>query len=122
MRKQIGRAGLVSAMAIALGCAGVPPPVETIAAADVAVSEATKTDIQSSEKLELYLAKEHLAQSRIALEEERNLDSLRLAEMALVEAELAGARAEARVAEKNVAEIREHIDVLRAEIDRANTR
>lgn len=116
------RAGLVSAAAIALGCAGIPPPIDTIAAADVAVQEATKTDIQSSERLELYLAQEHLAQSRAALDAENNEEALRLAEMALVEAELSGARAEARAAEKNAAEIREHIEVLRAEIDRAGQR
>jgi len=42
-----------------------------------------------------------------------------LSQKALVEAQLAAARAEARGAQINVAEIRDHIEVLRAEIERA---
>lgn len=103
----------------ALGCATVPPPTDTVNAARIKIGEATQADAEPHARLELHMAREHLAQAEAAMDAEENEKARELAEKALVEAELAEARAESAAAQRNVVEIRTHIDTLRREIDRA---
>jgi uncharacterized protein (DUF3084 family) len=105
---------------LAFACATVPPPTDTVGAARIAIAEATQADAEPHARLELHMAREHLAQAEAAMEREENEKARELAEKALVEAELAEAKAESAAAKRNVAQIREDIATLRREIDRAS--
>jgi hypothetical protein len=107
------------ALPFALACATVPPPTDTVNAAETSITKAQQADAEPVARLELHMAREHLEQAKAAMEDGRNEEARELAEKALVEAELAEARASSARAQRNVAEIRETIATLRREIDRA---
>jgi hypothetical protein len=64
------------------------------------------------------MAREHLEEARDLVDAERYDPARRLAEKALVEAQLAEAKANSARAQRNAEELREHITTLRREIDR----
>ena len=105
---------------LALACATVAPPTDTISAAEKSITQAAQADAEPHARLELHLAREHLTQARAAMESERYEEARELAEKAVVEAELAEARANSARALRNVSEIREHIVTLQREIDRSS--
>jgi hypothetical protein len=101
-----------------VACASVPPPTDTIRAAEQAIDEATRADAEPHARLELHMAREHLEEARDLVDAERYDPARRLAEKALVEAQLAEAKANSARAQRNAEELREHITTLRREIDR----
>ena len=103
----------------AFACATVQPPTDMISAAERSIGEATQNDAEPYARLHLHLAREHLGEARVAMEEERNKEARELAEKAMVESELANAKANSIRAQRNVTEIRDHIATLRREIERA---
>lgn len=105
---------------IALACATVPPPTDAVNAARIAITEATQADAEPHARLEMHLAREHLAQAEAAMKAGENEQARELAEKALAEATLAEAKAESTAAQRNVTQIREDIATLRREIDRAS--
>lgn len=107
-------------ISVSFACATVPPPTDTVNAARIAITEATQADAEPHARLELHMAREHLAQAEAAMEAKENEKARELAEKALVEAQLAEAKAGAAEAQRNVTQIREHIVALRREIDRAS--
>lgn len=107
-------------LSVAFACATVPPPTDTVNAARIAITEATQADAEPHARLELHLAREHLAQAEAAMEAEQNEKARELAEKALVEAQLAEAKAGSAEAQRTVTQIREDIATLRREIDRAS--
>lgn len=108
----------LSLLLATLSCATVAPPTDTIRAAEKAIDEATQADAQPYARLDLHLARENLTKARALVDEERYVEARRLAERALVEAELAHAKANSANAQRNADEIREHVATLRREIDR----
>ncbi len=113
---------LLSVMTLfSLACATGTPPTDTIGAAERSITEAVQADAEPYARLELYLAREHLAAAQTSLEKERYDEARDLAEKALVEAQLAEAKANSARAQRNVTEIREHIATLRREIENAST-
>ena len=118
MRNAAALAG-IGAMAALVACASVPPPTETISAAELALGKAEQADAQRYARLEVYQAREKLEGAKRAVDQEENVEARRLAEKALVEAQLAEARADAARAEQNVAEIRANIEALQTETERA---
>lgn len=118
--RRLRGAPLAFLIPLALACATVPPPTDTVRAAEMAISEANAADAEPHARLELHLAREHLAKARSAMDAGRNDEARELAEKALVEAELAKAKADSAHAQRNVSEIREHIATLRSEIERAS--
>jgi hypothetical protein len=102
----------------ALACASVPPPTDSVRAAEKAIEVATQADAEPHARLELHLAREHVTEARAMMEDERYVEARQLAEKAQVEAELAEAKARSVRARRNVEEIQEHIATLRREIDR----
>jgi len=105
---------------LAFACASAAPPTDTIRAADQVITEAIQSDAGPHARLEMHLAREHLAEARTAMGEERYDAARELAEKALVEAELAEAKAESARARRNVEEIRDHVATLRDELERAS--
>ena len=110
--------GIGAFLALA-ACASVPPPTDTISAAELALGKAEEADAQHYAHLEVYQAREKLEGARLAIDEEENLEARRLAEKALVDAQLAEARSDAARAQRNVAEIRTNIEALQHETERA---
>jgi multidrug resistance efflux pump len=109
----------IAAVAALAACASVPPPTETISAAELALRRADEVDAQRYARLEVYQAREKLEQAKGAVDREQNLEARRLAEESLVEAQLAEAKADAARAERNAEEIRKNIETLESETDRA---
>jgi Domain of unknown function (DUF4398) len=102
-----------------VGCAG-KPPLANLSQAELAVQEAdTKTASQYA-PLELRTAREQLADAKRAMDDEEYDEARRLADQALVNAQLAEARAGAEKARQAAAELQKSIQTLRAEAERSS--
>lgn len=112
-------AGLVIGVA---ACASDPAPEAELAAAEVAVDEAEKANAPAQASGPYELARDKLDRARDAMEDGENLEARRLAEQALVDAQLAEAQARSEVARQNAAELRASIETLRDEIARHTPR
>lgn len=101
------------------GCAG-KPPLANLAQAELAVQEAdTKTASQYA-PLELKTAREQLAEAKRAMDDEEYDAARRLADQALVNAQLAEAKAGAEKARQAAAELQKSIQTLRTEVQRSS--
>lgn len=100
------------------GCAG-KPPTDTLSQAELAVQEADSKTASQYAPLELRTAREQLEQAKRALAEEEYDEARRLAEQALVNAQLAEARSAAEKARQAAAEIQKSIQALQSELQRS---
>jgi multidrug efflux pump subunit AcrA (membrane-fusion protein) len=101
------------------GCAG-KPPLANLSQAELAVQEAdTKTASQYA-PLELKTAREQLAEATRAMDDEEYDAARRLADQALVNAQLAEAKAGAEKARQAAAELQKSIQTLRTEVQRSS--
>jgi multidrug efflux pump subunit AcrA (membrane-fusion protein) len=110
---------VVAACALALACSSGRPPTEKVEVAEAAVQRADTQGAAAEAPLELRLAREKLERARVAMEEERYQVARRLAEQAQVDALLAEAKAETAAALASAQEMRESIETLQAEAERA---
>lgn len=101
-----------------LGCSTVRPPDENIAKADLAIREANQTKAQQHAPLELQLARDNLEKARVAMKEKDYVVARRLADKALVDAQLAETKARTEEAKQVAREIRQGLETLRQEINR----
>ncbi len=102
-----------------VGCAG-KPPLANLSQAELAVQEAdTKTASQYA-PLELKTAREQLAEAKRAMDDEEYDEARRLADQALVNAQLAEAKAAAEKARLAAAELQKSIQTLRTEVQRSS--
>ena len=108
-------AGLVVGLA---ACASDPAPEAELAAAEVAVDEAEEANAPARASGPYELARDKLDRARDAMEDGENLEARRLAEQALVDAQLAEAQARSEVARQNAADLRASIETLQDEIAR----
>jgi Domain of unknown function (DUF4398) len=118
--KGFRRIGLtvVATLAVA-GCGTKNPPTEKVEVAEAAVMRADTQGAGEEGALELRLAREKLEKARAAMEDERYVTARRLAEQAQVDALLAEAKAESAAALASASEMRESIETLRSEAERA---
>ena len=79
------------------GCASAPPPLGLLDDAGAAVEAARGAKADEYAAVELGQAEEQLAAARLAMDERDYADARRLAELAELNAELAGARSRAAV-------------------------
>jgi hypothetical protein len=101
------------------GCAG-KPPLSNLSQAELAVQEAdTKTASQYA-PLELKTAREQLADAKRAMDDEEYDEARRLADQALVNAQLAEAKAGAEKARGAATELQKSIQTLRSEVQRSS--
>jgi hypothetical protein len=116
-RHALGRRWTVAAAALvtALGCASVPAPSGTISQAELTIEQAQQAGAQEHAPLELYQAREKLAAAKVAVEQNNNERAARIAELALVDAQLAEARARTEKARQTEAEVRASLETLRVE-------
>lgn len=102
-------------LASAVGCAGVPPPREELAQAQRAVDQAMAENAVEFAALEVEKARDKLARARAEMSAERYADARRFAEEALVDAELALAKADAAKTTRNADELVQTVQRLREE-------
>ena len=107
------RWGLACLIGLA-GCASAPPTV-AISNAEIAIRKADTVGAAQHAPLELHVAREKLDSASQALEEGESEVARRLAEQALVDAELAEAKTRAAKARQNANEVAKTVDALRGE-------
>jgi hypothetical protein len=103
------------------GCSATRPPTETFAKADVAVHQAEASKAPQYAPLELRLAREKLEKAKAAMASDDNEEARLLAEQALVDAQLAEAKAESEGERQRAQELRKTIETLHAEAERTST-
>ena len=103
-----------------VGCAG-KPPLETLSQAELAVQEANQITASQYAPVDLQTAREQLDRAKQAMDDEEYDEARRLAEQALVNAQLAEAKAGAEKARQAAAELQKSIQTLRAELERTTT-
>ena len=103
-------------------CSTVEPPAEKVSQAEFAVREASERRAPQYASLELRRARDKLAEARQAMSRENYVTARRLAEQALVDAQLAQEKAEAEIARQNAEEFQKNIETLRAEIGQQSER
>ena len=118
-REMMIGAGLVVGLA---ACASDPAPEAELAAAEVAVDEAEEANAPARASGPYELARDKLDRAREAMEDGENLEARRLAEQALVDAQLAEAQARSEVARQNAEELRASIETLQDELARRTPR
>jgi hypothetical protein len=112
----------VAAALVLAGCASVPTPTEAISNAELAIRKAEEIDASHHAPLEMRIARERLDGATSALAAESNLEARRLAEQAIVEAQLAEVKTRTARAKAEAEEARLSIEALRGEIERAGER
>lgn len=102
------------------GCAspGVAP-VEKISTVERAIQEARDSNATVSAPLELRHAEDKLKEAKVAMKEEEFEKARRLADEALIDANLAEATAHSEKAKKTAQEMHDDIDTLRREVERS---
>jgi len=103
------------------GCAG-KAPTGTLSQAELAVQQADKSKAPEYASLELYTAREQLSGAQQALHNKEYTQARRLAERALVNAELAETMAEAGQTQRAAQELRHSIEALRYEAEQQASR
>ncbi len=112
------RFSLVCGVLGVTGCSSARPPEGAIAQADLAVRQASESKAPVYAPTEFRLAQEKAQGAQRALSAEEYDQARRLAEQAVIDAQLAQARAEAADAQKNTEETRKTINALRSEANR----
>jgi hypothetical protein len=103
------------------GCAG-KPPLANLSQAELAVQEADKKTASQYAPLELQTARDELDRAKRAMDAKQYDEARHLADQALVNAQLAEAKAGAEKARQAAAELQRSIETLRAELQRTSTR
>ena len=114
----LARRILVIALIVAAGCSTARRPTAQMAKADLAIHDADKSDAPDLAPLELRRARDKYEQAKRALDDDKYDRARRLAEQALVDAELAQAKADSEKAQRQAHQTRDSIDTLRREADR----
>lgn len=114
---------LLSSAALLSACASAPPekPEEALSTAQYAITQANREVGEDTQSVPLYEAEKKLGQARALMGKpdataEDYLKARRLAEEATLDARLAQARADARQAQEQQAELEETLETLRKEI------
>jgi len=115
---------LLCGVVVLSGCASRPPAatLEQLSKADLAVKQADKSKAPEYASLELYTAREQLASAQQALHKKDYAEARRLAERALVNAQLAETMAGAAQTRQASTELRQSVEDLRHEVDQQAAR
>lgn len=101
-----------------LACSALQPPADTMARADQTIAQASAAGAADHAALEIELAREKLAAAERAVRDDELEEAHRLAEQSLAEAQLAQAKTDAAVAERNQEETRDSVWKLADETQR----
>jgi hypothetical protein len=101
------------------GCAAqVPAPEKQVTLAAQSIAQAESSGAVEFAPVEIKSARDKLSQAKIAMDSEENLKAKRLADEAMVDANLAEAKARSAKSQKVVEELKESIRVLQQEMSR----
>lgn len=100
-------------------CSTVGPPKENIASAELAVQQANKSKAPQYSPLELRMATDKLDEAKKAMNKEQYTLARRLAEEALVDAQVAEAKAASEDARRAASDLRQSLETLRREAERS---
>ncbi len=118
LRKPVGIPLVCGALGLG-GCSTAQPPTAIVSQAELAVQQAGQSKAPEYASRELSMARQKFDSAKRAMDAERYEEARRLAEQALVDAQLAEMRAEAESVKQAAQELRKAIESLRAEADRA---
>ena len=104
------------------GCSAGRPPTAQLAQATLAVQEADKSKASQYAPAELNTARQELESAQQAMREKDYTKARRLAERALVNAQLAAAKAETEQTRQAAAALQRSIESLRQEAEPSATR
>lgn len=104
------------------GCSAGHPPTAQLAQATLAVQEADKNKAPQYAPAELNMARQELESAQQATREKDYTKARRLAERALVNAQLAAAKAETEQARQAAAALQRSIETLRQEAEPSASR
>ena len=114
LQRWLGVSIVCSVLAVA-GCSAARPPVAQVAQAELAVSQAAQSKASVYAPTDLRIASEKLASAHHDMVINDYNDARRLAEQAVIDAQLAQAKANAAEAQYNAEEVRKTIATLRSE-------
>lgn len=103
------------------GCSSTPPPREAVSQAELAVTQAGQGRASQYAAPELNKARDKLTEAKRAMDAERYVEARRLAEQALVDAQLAEAKAQAGQQRQVLQELRKSLEALKQEAERASS-
>jgi hypothetical protein len=114
------KACLVTLMVVVLaGCAvKAPAPESQITLATQSIAQAESSGAVEFAPTELKSARDKLNQAKLAMDKEENTKAKWLADEAMVDANLAEAKARSAKSQKVVAELKESIRILQQEMNR----
>jgi hypothetical protein len=104
----------IALVLLLISCAGTPPK-EAVSQAELAVNKVGGTNATQIAPLDLRKAQDHLEQAKQAMQKKDYTQARRLAENALVEAELAATKTQAQETQARAAELQQNIKDLREE-------
>jgi len=120
VKDSLGLIGMAGILVLVTGCASVAPPREQLGAAEAGVRQASATKASQYAPTELRMASDKLARAQTAMHEKRYDEARRLAEEALVDAQLAESKARTAEAQQTARNMREAINSLRRESERSS--
>jgi hypothetical protein len=116
---QLIRIPLICAALCAGACGpSVVAPLDKMARVEMTITEARQSNAINHAPLELKFAEDKLRKARLAVEKEDFEQANRMAEEALIDAQLAEAKSRSTQAKKVAREIQDSIADMRREIDR----
>lgn len=115
---------LLCGMVVLSSCASKPPAatLSQLSQAELAVKQADKSKAPEHASLELYTAREQLAGAQQAMHKKDYAEARRLAERAMVNAQLAETMAEAAQTRQAATELQQSVEALRREADQGASR
>ena len=110
---------ITSCIVVLAGCAAQTPTPETqVTLATQSITQAERSGAVEFAPVELQSARDKLSQAKLAMNKKENLKARRLADEAMVDANLAEAKARSAKSQKVVAELKESIRILQEEMNR----
>ena len=100
------------------GCSTSKPPIDTLAKAELGVRSAREARADELAPMNLKIARDKLEKAKQAMAARRYDDARRLAESALVDAELAEAKSEAEIVRRAADDVQRRVDALQTEAER----
>src|SRR5262245_61778956 len=121
MAQRLSAAGLtwlVTAVIILSACSTTKPPTETLARAELGVRAASEARADELAPVDLKIARDKLEKAKHAMASSNYDEARRLAEAALVDAELAEAKAEAEIVRRAADDMQRRVDAHPTEAER----
>lgn len=107
---------------IVTACASTKPPTAKMSETESAIKQAEQVDAQDYAPLEIREARKKFDQAKQMVKQEKYAKAKRLADEAMVDAELAEITARSKKAQEAVKQLRESIKTLKEEIERNQNR